>query len=257
MSKAKQHIRSGLSFLRDFVIPPICPSCEARLPIDNPYSPFCTECRGSWEKEKLARCPRCGLAMLDCMCLPPLLSENGIRNAVFLTAYRSGGRTVPSRLIYYIKANRDGRAFGFLGRELSYRIRLLMRSESVSSEDTVVTFLPRRRQGMRENGFDQAEVLARVLAEELGCEFYRLIGRRRNGREQKTLNAEERRENLRNAFRLRSKKPLTGKCVLLVDDVMTTGSGIYACAELLLGAGAERVIPVVVARTEECGKTRK
>lgn len=257
MEKTRTHRRGIRAFLSDYVIPPICPSCHALLPMENPYAPFCGECRGLWEQEKLSPCPNCGLAMLDCFCLPPLLSENGVRDAIFLTKYRSGGATAPDKTIYYIKENRDERVFSFLARELATRIRFWMRGEEIDAKNAIVTALPRRKQGVRENGFDQAEVLARFLAEELEMPYRSLLRRVRSVKEQKTLDAAERRENLRNAFGYAASTPIQEKYVFLTDDVMTTGSGLYACTEILMEYGAKKVIPVVIARTEAQKEKRR
>jgi len=54
--------------------------------------------------------------------------------------------------------------------------------------------------------------------------------------------------NLRDAFGLRNSMPVTGKRLLLVDDVLTTGSTLHECALVLLAAGADSVRAVTVAR---------
>jgi len=236
------------AFLRDFFVPPTCAVCRERLmPCGD--TPFCTVCHEKWEEEKRERCDVCGLSMTDCVCLPPLLKECGIRDAIFLSAYHSGGATATDRLVYYVKSERDGRAFAFLARELLPFVRDYMRMEGLDLEDVLVTALPRRRAKAREIGFDQAKELAVSLAREVGCDYAELLVRKRGGREQKALNAEERLRNLQAAFRIKGVPDLSGKTVLLVDDVMTTGSGIRSSADLLLRSGAARVVPVTVART--------
>lgn len=243
-------------FLRDFIVPPTCACCRERL---TPCCdvPFCSECHEKWEEEKRERCGICGLSMLDCRCLPPLLTNFGIRDGIFLSAYRAGGATVTDRLIYYVKSERDRRAFDFLARELSHIMRGYLRMEGIDSQDVIVTALPRRRAKVREIGFDQAKELAASLAFELGCEYRILLVRRRGGKEQKALNAEDRLRNLQAAFRLKGFSVLSGKTVLLVDDVMTTGSGLRSSAELLQKGGAHRVVPVTVARTVAAGEAAK
>lgn len=236
------------TFLRDFFVPPTCAVCRERLKLCCDV-PFCTECHERWEEEKRERCGVCGLSMIDCVCLPPLLTEYGIRDGIFLSAYRAGIETATDRLIFYVKAERDERAFDFLARELSRPVRDYMHTEALELDDVCVTALPRRRAKVREIGFDQAKVLAASLARELGCDYAELLIRKRGGREQKALNAEERFRNLQTAFRIKSSPSLSGKTVFLVDDVMTTGSGLRSSAELLIAYGASRVVPVTVART--------
>ena len=69
-------------------------------------------------------------------------------------------------------------------------------------------------------------------------------------KQQKQLNAAEREKNAAHSFELASAADVSGKTVLLVDDVCTTGSSLAACVAWLKDAGAARVICAVVAKTE-------
>lgn len=107
---------------------------------------------------------------------------------------------------------------------------------------TVVTWastgVPRRRQ----RGFDQAELLARAVGRRLGLRCVPLL-RRLPGPPQAGRTSEDRRTNP--GFRARGPAPL---CVLLVDDVATTGATLTAAARVLRDAGAVAVHGLVVAR---------
>lgn len=109
----------------------------------------------------------------------------------------------------------------------------------------VVTWVPLHRRRLRRRGFDQAEVLARALAARLDLPVDRLLVRRRPTPAQARRAGRDRRRALRGAFVHRG--PATGS-VLLVDDVLTTGSTAAACAEALRRAGAGGVSAVVAAR---------
>lgn len=241
-------------FLRDYLIPPSCPACGAILSLEESCAPFCGACRAKWETEKLEICPDCGLPMIDCGCLPPLLAENeitenGISDGIFLTAYHAGGQTVAGKTVLFLKSNRDERVFRFLARELFHQMYRIIRRDEISELQILITALPRRKKGVRENGFDQAAVLARALSAETGFPYCECLSRVRDGREQKQLSSGERFENLRGAFGFIEKNDVVGKTVFLVDDVMTTGSGLSASADVLYQHGAARVIPTVIART--------
>jgi ComF family protein len=98
-------------------------------------------------------------------------------------------------------------------------------------------------------GYNQAEAMARELAAQLGAPFLpRLLRRVRWTAHQVQLSREARRENLRGAFRVSRGARLAGKTVLLVDDVMTTGSTFGEAARTLRAAGAGRVAVAVLAR---------
>lgn len=243
---------TAAALVRDYLLPPTCPSCtELSAPCEDGASPFCEVCRPIWEKEMLAACPRCKLLLTDCVCIPERLRDVGVRDTVTLALYRPDSGTVADRTVFYLKENRDPRVFRYLASELSARALRLLREIGVEAETAVVTYLPRRRAGVRENGFDQAKELARALAIESGLPFLPCLRRSGRGAEQKSLTREEREENTRKAFRLSRDTDLSGRTVILVDDVVTTGSGLMECARLLFDGGADAVIPVTVLRTEE------
>jgi ComF family protein len=96
-------------------------------------------------------------------------------------------------------------------------------------------------------GYNQSEALARPLAARLGLACHPSALRRiRNTPQQTTQTATARLDNVRNAFRARA--GLTGRTVLLVDDVMTTGSTVAEATRALRRAGARRVVVAVLAR---------
>jgi ComF family protein len=100
------------------------------------------------------------------------------------------------------------------------------------------------RQGRR--GFNQALELARPLARELGLPLAAPVVRSRRTHAQAGLAAARRRRNLMGAFDVR--EPLDGCRILLVDDVMTTGTTLVELARCLRRAGASQVSALVVAR---------
>jgi len=98
-----------------------------------------------------------------------------------------------------------------------------------------------------ERGFNQAELLARVLAERFGVPVVRALDRVRFTRPQVLLPARARAANVRGAFSARG-DGVAGKSVLLIDDVYTTGATLSECARMLRRAGASRVYVLTVAR---------
>ena len=129
-----------------------------------------------------------------------------------------------------------------LGRLMAASVR-----ESRIAADLVVP-VPIHRRRERQRGYNQSERLASAVAKELGIAVEpRLLRKVRDTEPQVSMpNDEDRRNNLDGAFICESK--LTGASVLLVDDVVTTGSTIAACAEALKAAGASAVFGAALAR---------
>jgi ComF family protein len=100
----------------------------------------------------------------------------------------------------------------------------------------------------REREFNQAEVLCRELARKNNLAFCEALERLRYTVTQTHFDRRRRMQNLRDAFGLRRNAPVQGKELLLVDDVLTTGSTLDECARVLLAAGARSVRALTVAR---------
>lgn len=94
--------------------------------------------------------------------------------------------------------------------------------------------VPLHRRRQRERGYNQAELLAQEIAQQVGVPCLNLLTRTRATEQQAKRHASERAGNLAGAFRLSGTLP--SGTVLLVDDVMTTGATLLACKEALAGA---------------------
>jgi ComF family protein len=112
----------------------------------------------------------------------------------------------------------------------------------------IITCVPLHRSREADRGYNQSALLAGVLARKTGISLQpRLLRRIRNTDAQSRLNRENRLANVRGAFQVSDPSRVSGKRILLVDDVMTTGSTINECSKILKDAGATRVVAAVIA----------
>ena len=105
--------------------------------------------------------------------------------------------------------------------------------------------IPLHKRKFRERGYNQAELIARGVSEEIGIPVRTdLVRRWRFTETQTQLSLEQRQKNMEDAFEIVSdnQTEVSGKEYLIVDDVITTGATITSCARELVGAGALRVI---------------
>ena len=100
----------------------------------------------------------------------------------------------------------------------------------------------------RERGFNQAELLAEWLSPHLSLPSHSALQRIHYTTTQTAFDRSERMQNLRGAFRLRKKADVRRLRVLLIDDVLTTGSTLSECARVLKHAGAKSVYAATAAR---------
>lgn len=130
--------------------------------------------------------------------------------------------------------------------------------EDVVAERTALVPVPLAATRRRERGFNQAELVARALASHWAMPVWtHCLERGRGTVSQTQLTPEERRANVRGAFRAAPRAPeLGGTHLVLVDDVVTTAATLNACAAALHDAGARIVSYVTFARAPAPGDRR-
>jgi ComF family protein len=136
-----------------------------------------------------------------------------------------------------------------LGAWFADRLAEVVRREAEALAADVVVPVPLHRERERERGYNQADLIAKPLAKRLGLPYRAvLLMRTRPRPDKQVLSMSERWESVRGAFATRPGSQVDKLRVLLVDDVVTTGATLDACAKALWGAGAKSVIGLTVAR---------
>ena len=149
------------------------------------------------------------------------------------------------RLVRMLKERAVGPAAGVLAEGMAAKAR-----EMDLPPDTVITSVPMPAYRLRERGVDHGRLLAEALARETGLPVRPLLRRKaKQARTQRGLSAQERRINVRDAFEAVGAPP---RCVLLADDVLTTGATLESCREALTAAGCERVLFLTAAKAGIC-----
>ena len=225
-----------------FFLAPECAACHDALvrPLDGPV---CLACWLAVSRLTPPCCTRCGDALPQAD--PPDALCSRCRHAGGLVSLaRSAGR-------YDGSLRQIVHAFKYRGRRaLAAPLAALMLaagSEVLADADAVVP-VPLHPWRAWRRGFNQADDLARGL----GRPVWRVLRRRRHGRPQAGLPAADRHANVRDAYAL-TRRPLAarrirGRVVVLIDDVMTTGATLEACADVLTAAGVRSVRALTIAR---------
>ena len=197
----------------------ICKSCSEK--IDYIQEPLCKKCGKPIHSQEGEFCFDCQRRMLH--------YEQG--RSLWLHK-----RPVSSSIYDFKYKNK--RVYGEIyGREMAEQFNDLIRMWEID----VLIPVPLHRKRQRKRGYNQAEIIARELGKKLGIPVdMSVIIRERETTPQKELGQKNRRKNLKKAFRLTGKR-LTGKNILLIDDIYTTGSTIDAMAEVLMKTGCEKI----------------
>lgn len=210
---------------------PVCPACLGRVrPLELPVA--CHRCQRPLSLASHApdTLPLCG---------PCRQEETLFDRLRTFGAYDGELR----QLVVLLKYNRVRSLAGPLG---SWLMLVVKDNPGLADVEAVVP-VPLHRTRQRARGYNQAELLARELARELGRPVEnRWLARIKDTPSQTGLTPAQREENVRGAFAARAK--LDRRRILLVDDVCTTGATVNACARALKRAGAASVQAVTVAR---------
>ena len=230
--------------LYEIFFPGKCVACGEMLPRGERL--LCRDCEEQYEKEQQEECPNCFAPQTKCRC--------GVGNVA--QRHLSGYASPVTRAL--ILAGKDRRNLPLSEFFADHFVKLL-RSDPMLSFDrelTCLAYIPRNPKTVKKSGCDQAKLFAEALARKLDLPIVHALSHRTDVRlgDQKSMTPAERRKaaKKRYAYRKECEKEgteLFGKSVFLLDDVITTGASVSACAAILLKHGAAQVIAIAPAKT--------
>jgi ComF family protein len=228
-----EKIISGFWEALDWIYPPVCSGCG------KPGYRLCADCQEKIEFRIGPRCKICGEKILSNMEICKRCQENPPSFTALRCLADYGG--VIRECVHTLKYQKNQS----LGEIFSGWLASLVRLEGWSVD--LVMPVPLSPERLAERGYNQSASIARPLSAKLGVRYHPYaIKRIRNTRSQVGLSAEERRINVAGAFEAEP-DIVCGRKVLVVDDVMTTGSTLESCAEGLKNAGAVEVYCLALA----------
>ncbi len=226
----------SLTRLSDVLMPPVCLGCQCPM---QDHHALCPEC---WQQVTFISAPLC-----DRLGLPMPYDTGG----TMISA--AAAREPPAYNRARAVAHYDGKArhlihdFKFRdqhnARQLFARW-LVMAGQTLLNDADVIVPVPLYRFRLLNRRFNQAAILAKTLSQLTSITHHPLVLRRtRPTKRQVGLTTAQRKENVRGAFSVPDRKRalIEGRNILLIDDVITTGATINACAKTLKKAGAVRV----------------
>lgn len=233
-----------LTALLDLFFPPLCHVCRTCIP-DAGALHICPACRERMPSVAGPLCPVCGIpfhgAGDDHLCGRCLTEPPAFDAARAALLYEGPGRDLIHAFKYRYKTH--------LRRPLALLAAEGLTAFVAARAPDLMVPVPLHVRRLRSRGFNQAVLLGEVLARQWRLPLARrALARIRWTEPQITLAAHERRDNVKGAFRVTDPAAVAGKRVLLLDDVLTTGSTVEECSRVLKQAGAAGVTVVTVAR---------
>ena len=235
--------QQALSRIADFFVPPLCLSCRKPLAQHN------TVCAHCWRDIHFIVPPQCDRLGIPLPFDPgggPIVSAAAAANPptydrARAVAHYSGTMRELIHMFKYADQQAPRHVFA----------RWLEKAaQELIPDCELIVPVPLSRQKLRARRFNQAALLAKDLAHRSSLRFEpQLLIRRKNTLSQVGLTRDQRRRNLRGAFEVPRPKNamLADRNILLIDDVITTGTTVEACAHALKKAGAQRVDVIALA----------
>lgn len=218
--------------LFDFFLPRFCPACKTKLSADDEV--VCSLCLN-----KIETAPT---EILNNEFKRKFLNNGIISDFTSLFIFEKDKEL--QSLIHALKYNKRFLTGVFLGKLFAYQFKEKIKNWDVS----LIIPVPLHQLKKVERGYNQSYYIAKGLKKILKISVdNKTLKRKKNTKSQTSMNLKEREENISGAFSTRKNKNISGKNILLIDDVITTGATVSECGKVLLNAGAEKVFAASIA----------
>ena len=214
-----------ISGLFDLLFPPRCAFCKRIL--KSGEKGMCVKCSDSISRTREGGAQK---GEFFSVCVSPLYYEGKVRESIL--RFKFNDRTVYAKLY---------------GRLIADCIR-----ENLEGRYDIITWVPLSSKRKKKRGYDQAMLLAMAATLQLGDVAVELLNKHTDVPAQSSMgDASRRRANISGVYEVTDRELVRGKRVLLIDDIITTGSTLSECAKTLKLSGAQEVLCCTLARTRE------
>ncbi len=222
-------------WFKNIFFPPHCVLCDEVVVVENmPICPVCAKKELPLIQSPI--CKRCGRDKKNCVCKMDTFLTDGIAAPFY-------NEQVVKDSIHHFKKCEDVDRIHYYTENMIASIYATFGDKIVD----YITTVPLHRIDYTARGFDQTEALAKCISKELHVPYVPLLRKIFSTPSQKSLPAHCRNGNVLGVFDVNTKISLKGKNVLLLDDVVTTGSTTNECAKMLKIYGAKNVYVAAVA----------
>ena len=229
-----------IEVLKRMFLPRQCIACSEVISYDKKL-PFCDECEPLWEQIKDTKCQKCGHEIEYCFCTPSNLRKLPCSLISVCVFYNPKSENRVNEILFRLKRKGFRTVVDFITDQMKCSLEKIFAANNLDIKEYTITYVTRKRKGILKYGFDHTKLIAQSLSAKLGITYERVFDNY-GTEEQKTLTKVERLENAKNSYAVRKNADIKNKKYILVDDVLTSGATLRACAEMLYSYGAEKIV---------------
>ena len=223
-----------------------CAICGEPVSYDE-EEPICKDCEQDWFNLLTTRCNICGCEKELCTCMPRQVTEISKSHVIWCVFYDKSSNQQANRMFYRLKQKGYTSIVNLMADRISQVLVSSCYTRGIRYKQYAITYVPRRKSNKRRYMFDQSEKIAKALSKKLNIPVFSCL-ENNSGNEQKKLSKADRIENAINSYKMKKNAKVEYENVFLVDDIITTGASMRACAIMLYENGAKNVIPVAFAK---------
>lgn len=144
--------------------------------------------------------------------------------------------------------------YKFNGKSYLYKLfsKIIIKSEKICGilkKYDIIIPVPIHKKRKKQRGYNQSELIAKEIAKNINIEYRNdIIEKTKNNLPQSSLTKEQRKQNVKNVYKIKNKEKIENKKIIIIDDIYTTGNTVKAISKILKENGAKEITILTIAK---------
>ena len=237
----------------DILFPPICVNCQKYITqleseTTNTLKLICDGCSKQIKINTSLFCPFCRTRLADNKKICNH-SKKDFPYYYFLAAAGNYDDPILRNLIHCFKYQKFEKLTLILGNIVMKYINNFSPDGGLKIKNFIIISIPLHFWREKQRGFNQSKLIAEYIARKLNLQLVDSLKRAKNNKPQaRSKNSEERNKNVEEIFKITNPELISGKNIILIDDVYTSGATMNKAVKILKENGAKKIIALVIAK---------